>query len=493
MANKGFLRDWKWFWDNGSANAKNPNSVNKTSRYNLTIQEAKDNYLLDEDIIDNTLPSNEMIAHDSIKFVKFYGGVDGSVNDLACDRNFLYVAGVFNKVNNYPSKNLVRLKTITGVNYDPPVLVDQDFKVGSGFNGPVETCCLVRNVHTNQGVKLYVGGSFTSYNGIPCNNIVCLNLDGTINTNFNIGTGFNGTVTCIRQHPDANNGNTSIYVAGNFTTYKGVSRPYIVRLLDNGNIDYGFTQTNFPGVILDINFFWVDAVSNDRYYIAIGGQFNYTDTRGRVCNNLVFTELNGTDFNNIKSQTGWSPAWIFDGPVSKISIEYYANGTTCKNLIISGDFTKINNVSRVGFAKFTYRGFFTNHTYFNCNDGGYGGDVISYINETNSNTLILGGSFNSITTKNNTKYNLNNICHIIDQNSTQISDGGNIGLGAWGGSINRIIGNINNTMIYIGGSFKETTTGTKTGALMFLKINGSTQFPVAETVSEDRFNPDNAY
>lgn len=493
MANTGFLRDWKWFWDNGSINAKNPNSVNKTSRYNLTVQEAKDNYLLDESIIDNTLPSNEMIAHDSIKFVKFYGGVDGYVNDLDCDRNFLYVAGVFDKANNYPSKNLVRLKTTTGYTYDyPPVIVDQDFKVGSGFNGTVETCCLIRNETTNQGVKLYVGGSFTSYNGTPCNRIVCLNLDGTIDTTFNIGTGFNGTVTCIRRHPDVNSGNTSIYVAGNFTTYKGVSRPYIVRLLENGSIDSGFTQTNFPGVILDINFFWVDAVNNDRYYIAIGGQFNYTDTRGRVCNNLVFTELNGTDFNNIKSVANWSPAWIFDGPVTKISIEYYASGTTCKNLIVSGQFTKVNNTTNRGFAKFTYRGYFSSDNYFSTDINGYGGDVISYINETNSNTLIFGGLFNSITTKNNTKYNLNNICHIIDQNSAQISDGGSIGLGAWGGSIKRIISNRTKTMLYIGGSIRETTTGTKTGALMFLKIDGNTQFPYAEPVSEDRFNPDNA-
>ena len=489
MANTGFLRDWLWFWQNGSSNAKNPNSVNKTSRYNLTVQEAKDNYFLDESKIDNALHSNEMIAHDSIKFVKFYGGVDGYVNDLDCDRNFLYVAGVFDKANNYPSKNIVRLKTESGVNYDPPVIVDQDFKVGSGFNGRVETCCLIRNETTNQGVKLYVGGEFTSYNGVPCNNIVCLNLDGTVDTSFNIGSGFNGTVTCIRKHPDINN--NSIYVSGNFTTYKGVSRPYIVRLLENGNIDTGFTQTNFSGVILNFTFFWVDVVNNDRYYIALGGQFSYTDTKGRACNNLVFTELDGTDFNNIKSVSNWSPAWIFDGPVSKVSVEYYSNGTTCKNLIVSGNFTKINTSTRQGFAKFTYRGFFAADRFFNTNYGGYGGDVISYRNETNSNTLIFGGSFDTITTNIGTKQNLNNLCHIIDENNA-IADGGNIGLGAWGGGINRIIGSKYNNMIYIGGSIVETTTGTRTGALMFLKIDGNTQFPYAETVSENRFNPDNA-
>ena len=73
MANKGLLHDWVWFWQNGGqASAKNPTTVNKTSRLNLTVSEAKNNYRLNKDLL-NGLSNNTMIAHDAIEFLTALG------------------------------------------------------------------------------------------------------------------------------------------------------------------------------------------------------------------------------------------------------------------------------------------------------------------------------------------------------------------------------------------------------------------------------------
>ena len=62
--------------------------------------------------------------------------------------------------------------------------------------------------------------------------LVRLNSNGSIDTSFNIGTGFDNTVWTIDIQPDG-----KILVGGDFSTYNGTSRNRIVRLNSNGSID----------------------------------------------------------------------------------------------------------------------------------------------------------------------------------------------------------------------------------------------------------------
>lgn len=105
--------------------------------------------------------------------------------------------------------------------------------------------------------KIVIGGFFTHYNGVSRNNIVRLNSDGSLDTTFNVGTGFNNNVI----HPvtgtngqvrslvlDTNNANFwYVYVGGDFTAYNGTACDEIVRLFcksttasDVGKKDVGF-------------------------------------------------------------------------------------------------------------------------------------------------------------------------------------------------------------------------------------------------------------
>src|SRR5436853_27195 len=49
---------------------------------------------------------------------------------------------------------------------------------------------------------VYVGGAFTNYNGTQANDLVRLNVDGTVDQAFTTGTGFNNTVFSIAPAGD---------------------------------------------------------------------------------------------------------------------------------------------------------------------------------------------------------------------------------------------------------------------------------------------------
>ena len=72
---------------------------------------------------------------------------------------------------------------------------------------------------------IYVGGSFTTYSGSSANRIVRVRSNGTINTSVSFGTGFNNSVFAIE--PTSSN---QVYMGGNFTSYKGNTYNYIIKL-----------------------------------------------------------------------------------------------------------------------------------------------------------------------------------------------------------------------------------------------------------------------
>jgi uncharacterized delta-60 repeat protein len=142
--------------------------------------------------------------------------------------------------------------------------------------------------------KLYVGGDFTEYNGISVGRLVRLNRDGTLDTSFNIGSGFNNLVYTLKVD------NTGVlYVGGFFTTYRGVLNPYIIRLFPTGNKDTRFDNSGFDG-----NINAIDIDKNGKIYV--GGTF--TSHKGITANHIIRLNSNGTkdtDFNNSIGFNDW--------------------------------------------------------------------------------------------------------------------------------------------------------------------------------------------
>ena len=114
----------------------------------------------------------------------------------------VYLGGDFTTYNGAQAIRMVRLNT-NGT-------IDPAFPMALGFNGSVRSIVPAGN----QGVNLYVGGDFTSYNGIQKNRIVRINANGVFDQSFAIGTGFDNSVQFIALAED---GSGNLYVGGAFT------------------------------------------------------------------------------------------------------------------------------------------------------------------------------------------------------------------------------------------------------------------------------------
>jgi uncharacterized delta-60 repeat protein len=155
-------------------------------------------------------------------------------------------------------------------------------------NGTLDTG-LVAPAYLNDGVealvvqsdgRVIIAGDFAGYNGILRNNIARLNPDGSLDTSFDPGIGFDNTITAIAQQPDG-----KVLVGGFFTTAGGVSRNHIARLNNNGSLDTGFNVGSGTDAIVRTFFVQSDLK------ILIGGDF--TTYNGVTRNYVALLNTNG--------------------------------------------------------------------------------------------------------------------------------------------------------------------------------------------------------
>jgi hypothetical protein len=158
------------------------------------------------------------------------------VNDgiVLQDGNLLCV-GTFREYKGVPCDRIVKINSTTAA-------LDSSFVYGTGFNNTTS-----RAIQMNDGTIVVVG-LFTNYNGTNINRIVGLNNDGSINTNFNVGTGFNNTVNSVIYDPI----NDKLFCFGLFTSYRGTTANRIVKINSDGSIDNSFNYgTGFDSTTND--------------------------------------------------------------------------------------------------------------------------------------------------------------------------------------------------------------------------------------------------
>jgi uncharacterized delta-60 repeat protein len=289
---------------------------------------------------------------------------------------------------NFSSYNGILREGIALVNTNGAL--DLSFNPGEGFNGTVSCIALQPNG------QVLVGGNFTMYNGLPCNYIARLNLDGSLDAAFNAGTTLNDSVDAIALQP-----NGQIVLGGDFTSVGGISgQDHIARLNTDGSLDTTFD----PG----------SGVNGSVYAIGI-----------QPDNNIVvggnFTQANGQSLNNIArlTSTGALDANFFcgiglDGPVYSLNVQTNAIFSTTNSstvvqtnftVYVGGQFTEYNSTHRLGLARINADG--TIDTTFL--DTAYNqfagltreyfsdavGSVLTSVVQTNGDVLI-GGSFEQV-------------------------------------------------------------------------------------------------
>lgn len=137
----------------------------------------------------------------------------------------ILVGGSFTIFNNKSQNRLIRLLS-SG-------LPDLSFVIGSGADQVVFT------IEQQANGKILAGGDFNTFNGNNSKRLVQLNDNGTVDTGFDLGTGFSiGIVKHINVLSD-----NKLLLAGNFTSFNGVAHSRILRLLPNCAAPATLTET----------------------------------------------------------------------------------------------------------------------------------------------------------------------------------------------------------------------------------------------------------
>ena len=117
---------------------------------------------------------------------------------------------------------------------------------------------------------LYVAGGFTTYSGVTQPGLIALNLDGSIKPSFVQGSGFTSSYSDpnygMRLYSvEVDTTNEKLYVGGYFDGYNGTPTNLMARLNLDGSIDTGFTSYfNFTG-------------DTSEYIMCNVGDFNFLD------------------------------------------------------------------------------------------------------------------------------------------------------------------------------------------------------------------------
>ena len=79
-----------------------------------------------------------------------------------------------------------------------------------------------------------MGGNTRVYNGASISHMVRLNSDGSVDNNFDVGIGFNSSISSIGL---ANDSSGDVFAVGEFTSYDTTIVEHIVRINPDGSIN----------------------------------------------------------------------------------------------------------------------------------------------------------------------------------------------------------------------------------------------------------------
>lgn len=164
-------------------------------------------------------------------------------------------------------------------------VMDMTFSASTSFNN-IPLCSLI-----NSDDSMFIGGYFSSFSGMSANRIIKLKSNGTIDNSFTIGAGFNNSVLGFLKI----SGETSFYVFGSFTTYKGISANRIIKLNLNGTIDNSFAS----GAGFNNTLYYPSSIIWTNKLFLFG---NFTSYNGIPSINYIILNSDGTIFKSFTTQ-----------------------------------------------------------------------------------------------------------------------------------------------------------------------------------------------
>lgn len=159
----------------------------------------------------------------------------------------ILVGGAFVNFNGVGYRGIVRLNSNGSI--------DTTFNIGFGVNGPV------RDILLQPDGRIVIAGDFSAVNAVARMRVARLNANGTLDTTFATGAGVNGPVYSLALQRD-----NKIFIGGDFTTVDGVRRVRVARLNTNGSLDPLFNPGDGPNALVH----QVLLQPNDQKVIVVG-------------------------------------------------------------------------------------------------------------------------------------------------------------------------------------------------------------------------------
>ncbi|WP_379969626.1 T9SS type A sorting domain-containing protein [Epilithonimonas sp. UC225_85] len=236
-----------------------------------------------------------------------YGPTDPVRDILIQPDGKILVCGDFTVFNTKTANRILRLNT--------DGTIDTSFQPLSGANNAIYAMKL------QPDNKILISGNFTTYDGVSRNRLARINVDGTLDTSFAVGTGANNTVSSMVIQADG-----KIVIGGNFTTFNGVTSTRVARVNTNGSRDASFTATVGANASVET------LVMQENGKVLIGGSFTKYNNVTR--NYIARLETDGTlDLTFNKTSAGANK------PIYKLI-------TQDEKFLAVGDFTSYNSTGR---------------------------------------------------------------------------------------------------------------------------------------------------
>jgi uncharacterized delta-60 repeat protein len=244
---------------------------------------------------------------------------------------------------------------------DPAGSLDTTFSPGAGGTNAIQSVLL------QSDGKLLVGGEFRTLNRVLRNRVGRLNEDGTLDRTFNPLGGPNNAVRAMALQADGR-----VVLGGFFTQVHGTNRNRIARLLQDGTLDRFFN----PGSGADNPVYALGLLPDQR--IVMGGSF--TTVNGLQRAGIAVLETNGM------VSASFVPGSGANGTVFALAVQ--PDG----KMLIGGDFTAVNGVSRPRVARLNLDGS-VDLTF----DPGTGPDgTVRAITLQPDGKVLIGGAFTNV-------------------------------------------------------------------------------------------------
>ena len=198
-------------------------------------------------------------------------GPNDDVNSVAVETNgTIIIGGAFTQIDNQNTAY------IAGLNSDGTL--NTGFNVGDGVDTPINVVL----VQTNG--QVLIGGDFTVIGDLPAGpGVARLNADGSIDSNFNVGSGPDDLVYSMALQPDGN-----ILVGGLFKHFNQTRRVSLARLLSNGWLDTSFMDTAYNQFAGLPNPYWDPSINPPNPVNAIA-----VEPDGNIIIGGLFTQVGG--------------------------------------------------------------------------------------------------------------------------------------------------------------------------------------------------------